>query len=134
MGTWGINPFEDDYHLDWFEGLERNDKPARYLAECLISEGVGLDYFEEAQVLCAAIVVDGLLHGPTDDLPVHVKVWMRENEDLRIAKLVPCAIAGVDRLLANSETSRLWSENQTLHAQWKSRISALRDRLAGRTA
>lgn len=102
-----------------------------FLKECLNLEDTDeLEYMACAGVLGAAVMVDGLLNGPTDDLPEEATDWLKSHKSLKVAPLIPAAIAGLDRLLdETSEINALWMENEELYPQWKSSILALQKRL-----
>ena len=133
MGAWGIHTFEDDHNLDWLNDLLEADKPSAFLKECLDLSDIDedeMEYMPCTGVLCAAVMIDGLLHGPTDDLPEDVLVWLQQNKKLKVAKLVPNAISGLERLLQDgAEMNDLWKENKKLYPKWKKRILDLKARL-----
>jgi hypothetical protein len=133
MGAWGTKPFEDDETLDWLDDLMEQRKPGEFLKECLDLEGI--DYLEHQQcagVLGTAVILDALVNGAREDLPDAAREWVEENRKLAVKPLVPMAIAGLDRLLADdSELHELWRENDKLYPEWKSRITRVRDRLQG---
>ena len=133
MGTFGIHTFEDDHCLDWFSDLLDVDRPTTFFKECLDLSDIDedeMEYMPCTGVLCAAVMIDGLLNGPTDDLPEDVRDWLQQNKKLKVAKLVPDAVSGLDRLLQDgSEMHDLWKENKKLYPKWKKRILDLKTRL-----
>ena len=133
MGTFGIHTFEDDHCLDWFGDLLDADRPTTFFKECLDLSDIDedeMEYMPCTGVLCAAVMIDGLLNGPTDDLPEDVRDWLQQNKKLKVAKLVSDAVSGLDRLLQDgSEMHDLWKENKKLYPKWKKRILDLKNRL-----
>ena len=80
MSAWGIHTFEDDQLADWLVDLVDQEKPMAFLKECLNLEDIDeLEYMACAGVLGAAVMVDGLLNGPTDDLPEEATGLSRTN-------------------------------------------------------
>jgi hypothetical protein len=132
MGAWGTGIFEDDSMLDWLFDLEDANKPVAFLAECLDIDGIDyLEYDNCAGVLGASAIIDGLLNGAPADSPESMMEWIASHKSLKVAKLVPNAIASLDAVISeNSELNELWSENQELYPKWKADITALRDRIA----
>jgi Domain of unknown function (DUF4259) len=118
--------------LDWLVDLEDARKPLAFLAECLDIDGIDyLEYDNCAGVLGASAIIDGLLNGAQADFPESVQEWIASNKSLKVAKLVPNAIASINAVISgNSELNELWSENGELYPKWKADIAALRDRLA----
>jgi hypothetical protein len=131
MGAWGIHTFEDDHNADWLDALIENEQPLAFFRECLDLEGIDeLEYMHGTGVLCPAVMIDALLHGPTADLPREALEWLEKHKKLKVARLLPKAIAGLDRLLDDtSEMNELWKDNEELYPQWRKRILALRRRL-----
>ena len=130
MGAWGFKTFEDDSSLDWLADLA-DAKPHQFLRECLDLDGIDcLEYMHCTGVLCSAVMIDGLLNGPTDDLPEEALEWLKTHKKLKVTPLVPLAIEGLDRLLEDeSELNELWRENTELYRNWKKSIVDLSVRL-----
>ena len=131
MGAWGIHTFEDDSNLDWLDDLVFQEKPIAFFKMCLDLKGIDyLEYMACTGVLCTAVMIDALLHGPTKDLPDDARYWLESNKKLDVTKLIPAAIAGLKRFFeADAELNELWSENKALYAKWKKPIVALQARL-----
>lgn len=133
MGAWGIQTFEDDHNLDWFDDLTDEEKPLAFFKECLDLSEIDddeMEYMPCTGVLCTAVMIDALLNGPTDDLPENVLKWLEENKKLKVAKLVPDAISGRDRLLQDgSEMNDTWKEEEDLYPKWRKQVLDLKDRL-----
>lgn len=132
MGAWGIATFEDDSSLDWLCDLVEEERPLAFLKECLNLKGIDeLEYMHCTGVLCAAVMIDALLNGATRDLPDSAVEWLANYKQLKVQKLVPAAIAGLDRVLGdNSEMNETWAEDSALHAKWKRRVNSIKKRLS----
>jgi hypothetical protein len=131
MGAWGIHTFEDDHSLDWLNDLADQEQPARFFAECLdLEDDDELEYMGCTGVWCTAVMIDGLLNGPTKDLPEPAREWLDSHNKVRVMRLLPAAIAGLERLLdPSSELTALWMENEELYPKWRRGIVSLRNRL-----
>lgn len=131
MGAWGYLTFEDDESLDWLSDLCDQDSPSSFLKECLNLKGIDyLEYQACTGVLCAAVMIDGLLNGPAKDLPEEAIQWLASHPKLRVSRLVAPAISGLERLLGgDAELHELWKENRELYPKWKMRIQSLKRRL-----
>ena len=133
MGAWGIHTFEDDLNVGWFDDLCDEKKPLAFLEDCLDLSPIGEDEMDDescAGVLCTAVIMDGLLNGPTPDLPDEVVSWLEDNKKLKVTKLMPDAIAGLGRfLLDGSEMNDLWNENEDDYPKWKQLAFDLKARL-----
>lgn len=130
MGAWGAKTFEDDHNLDWLGDLV-DEKPLPFLKECLNLDGLDyLEYMHCTGVLCSAVMIDGLLNGPADDMPEEALEWLKSNKKLKVASLVPSAIEGLERVLGDdSEMNDLWRENKKLYPKWKKSVLDLTSRL-----
>lgn len=135
MGAWGHLTFEDDETLDWLGDLIDADKPIAFLKECLdLEDEEELDYTAGAGAIGSAVIIDALLNGPTADLPEEAVEWLGGHEKLKVAPLVPSAIAALDGAMGeDSELNELWSENEELYPQWKAHLLAARSRLAAKS-
>jgi hypothetical protein len=131
MGAWGFKTFEDDSSLDWLGDLGEEEKPLPFLKECLNLDGIDyMEYFHCTGVLSSAVMIDGLLNGPKEDLPEEALEWLKANTKLKVAPLVPIAIDGLERVLGDdSELNELWRENKELYPKWKKSIVDLSVRL-----
>ena len=133
MGAWGIRTFEDDQNLDWLGDLIDQEKPLAFFKECLDLSEIDedeMEYIACTGVLCTAVMIDALLNGPTGDLPEEAVAWLEENDKLKVRKLVPDAMDGLDRLLEDgSEMNDLWKENEELYPKWKQQVLDLKARL-----
>ena len=131
MGAWGIATFEDDSNLDWLCDLEDEDKPLGFLKECLDLKGIDeLDYMSCTGVLCAAVMIDAILNGATKDLPQSAIVWLENNKKLKVQKLLPNAIGGLERILGDkSEMNETWAEEPEHYSKWKKHVNGIKKRL-----
>ncbi|MBS0261157.1 MAG: DUF4259 domain-containing protein, partial [Planctomycetes bacterium] len=66
----------------------------------------------------------------TKDLPETALEWLEAHGDLKVDKLVPAAVAGLEQFFAeDAEINELWSENKKLYAKWKKPILEMKGRL-----
>ena len=132
MGAWGIATFEDDLNLDWLCDLEEEERPLAFLTECLNLKGIKeLEYMHCTGVLCAAVMIDAILNGATKDLPESAIAWLENNKKLKVQKLLPAAIEGLDRVLGDkSEMNETWAENADLYPKWKKHVNGIKKRLS----
>jgi hypothetical protein len=130
MGTRGIHTFDDDLNLDWLIDLS-DSKPLPFLKNCLDLKGVEeMEIFACIGVLCASVIVDAILNGPTKDLPEDALAWLKTNKKLKVRPLVPAAITGLERLLEDdSEMNSEWQTEKKLYPKWKKSIVELKKRL-----
>jgi hypothetical protein len=135
MGSWGIHTFEDDLNLDWLIDLG-DARPLPFLKECLDLSGVDdMEIFACTGVLCASVMIDALLNGPTPDLPEDALAWLKKNKKLKVSPLIPAAIAGLGRLLDDdSELNSEWQGDKKHYPKWKKSVLALKKRLEKKRA
>jgi hypothetical protein len=58
-----------------------------------------LEMMHCAGVLGTCVMIDGILNGPTDDLPDDAIDWLSSNKKLAIKRLLPQAVEGLDAIL-----------------------------------
>lgn len=133
MGAHGINVFDEDTAADWLADLCDHDEPIEFFKECLELEDVEyLELMESAGILGTCTMIDGLINGPTPDLPDEALDWLSANKNLKMVSrdLLPKAIQGLDAILGeNCEIHELWLENDEYYPAWKQSIIDLRSRL-----
>lgn len=135
MGTWGIRTFDDDTALDWLGDFDPS-APVQYLRDAL-ARAAGDEYLgfsECVHVLCAAEIIDGVLHGPRPGLPEPVIdiITANESNDIEIARLAAVAASRLAAVLSDrSELNELWSENTKEYTDWTNHVRDLMNRLRG---
>ncbi|WP_034261534.1 DUF4259 domain-containing protein [Actinospica robiniae] len=134
MGTWDVEPFDNDDAADFADDLddvpesERPEMIRAALVAAIDNDGY-LDYDEGAHAVAAAALVaagvpgnEGLSprhHGPKQPIPALPKDF------------VDLAIRAVDRVMADkSELRELWEEGSGGEGPWHSSMHRLRAALA----
>jgi hypothetical protein len=132
MGAWGAGTFQNDDAADWlYEFTEAGNEAV--LRTGLEATEIGEGYLEApraSRILGACEIVAALRGRPAPDLPEEARNWVEQHAELDVSSLVPVAIGGIDRILAeNSELNELWSENQAEYPAWRGSLLDLRSRL-----
>jgi hypothetical protein len=130
MGTWGINPFENDDAMDWLGELQEKGDLA-FLAASLSPEEIEgyLEAPDGVCILCASEIIAAAVTGESENLPAEALSWLQEH-DLDLLSLVPLARTKVARVLADrSEISELWEENPEDFPAWRDSVVRLQARL-----
>lgn len=97
MGAHGINTFDEDHAADWLADLCDQEDPKDFFRECLDLDGIeDLEMMESAGVIGTCVMIDGILHGPTSDLPEDAVDWINAHKKLAVRRFLPKAIAGQD--------------------------------------
>lgn len=131
MGAWGINNFDNDDALDWFDYF--CDKPSKELLQDAFASvlEVGDDYLEAteaANALVAAEVVASLKDSPASNLPEHIEEGLN-NLNVKINDvLILNAIKSAERVKSDSELKELWEETDNFQ-EWNSIVDDLINRL-----
>ena len=120
--------------MDWAADLAEADD----LSVCERSlnpeelRGYYLQAPDGVSILCACEVLAALRGRPSPHLPEEVQQWVGSHRRLDVTRLLPVAIAKIDRVLAeHSELDELWKENETDYPSWHAGVDDLKSRLAG---
>jgi internalin A len=129
MGTWGHNSFENDWSLDWIDGLLKSkSKTPVQQAIKNATRRLGPDAdVSVAAVAAAEVVAYSRGHGPRD-FPDNGMMWVDERGFIASDVLASDAISALENILAESELAELWKE--TSDRDWKRSVKALLKRLS----
>jgi hypothetical protein len=128
MGTWDIQPFDNDTAADFANDLDDADTPEReaLIRMVLMRAADSKDYLEapEAEEAVAAAALVAAQCSGTE--PANIPYGPEEPIPTLPADLRSLAVASLDRVLADeSELSELWEESEGGRA-WKRSIGQLR--------
>ena len=132
MGAWGAGVFENDDAWDW--ASEFGDNPSIEFVDTALRTvaDYGDEYLElpECGAALAAAEFVAALHGhPAPDLPVEIRAHVAGHDNTDLTRLLPLALAAVDRVARESEMKELWDETDDPSA-WHAAIADLRSRLS----
>lgn len=128
MGSWGMDPFDNDDAGDWSWTLEDGAGPEA-VREALVSAATSPDELTAAPAVAAAALVGAALGVPVP-LPDAMQEWLAAQDLTVVGALAPDAVAALDQVLADSELGDTWDEQG---ADWREQTQALRDGIAGAT-
>ncbi len=130
MGAWGIDVFDNDEASDWLHELGTSGDIG-LLSESLASAAAPyLEAPEAERLLCAAAAIAASLEKTAGGEPEKLMEWAVASNKDEVRALVPEAIAGVSRVLADeSELRELWQENEEEYPAWESQLKGLIERL-----
>jgi Domain of unknown function (DUF4259) len=134
MGTWDTKTFDNDDAMDWVAELTGVDDLS--ICERSLNPEELRGYYLQAPdcvgVLCAGEVLAALRGRPSPDLPQEVQQWIAAHRRLDPSRLLPVALAKIDRVVAgHSELDELWKENEAHYPTWRAGVADLRSRLGG---
>lgn len=136
MGTWGINPFENDNAMDWvLEELETpQGRPVLGRALRPVADSEPDEYIDapSGEIAVAAAAIVAAINGyPGGELPWQAMRHLRRPEEPR-DQLKLLAILAVNRALAvNSELADTYAESSPgADAEWRTSMEDLRHRLS----
>jgi len=129
MGAWGSGPFDNDDAADWaWQLTDDADEAVVAAALTTVTGEVSPDAPAASCAIAAAEVVAAGLGRPHPELPDEVADWVVSRRDRPWARLIPAALAALDRVAADSELAELWGETDV--AAWGAELDDLRARLA----
>lgn len=136
MGIWGINPFENDFALDWLASFGPNDFRLidRTLAGvAALTAADYLDADDACEVLAAAECLAAAGGQPAAQLPDEITTWVQENRPFSLKPAyLTMAQAAVARVRHNSELQALWAESDE-YDTWQATLINLQQRLTNIT-
>jgi hypothetical protein len=135
VGTWGIEPFENDDASDWAWELEEGDlrsqlfaavaAAADWPADELMETAEGANAVAAAQVIAHLLGREPLTH--TEELTAVLEA----RKFTPYAELIQEALAALERVQAEqSELEANWQESED-YAEWKASLVRIRGALAG---
>lgn len=128
MGSWGMDPFDNDDAADWAYALEDGAGPsALQTALAEVVRRPDPDLLAEAPAVAAAALVAAAL-GVSVALPDAMREWLAAQDLARVGALAHGAVAALDRVLADSDLADTWGEQGD---EWREQTQALRDGIAG---
>lgn len=135
MGSWGMDPFDNDDAGDWAWTLEDGAGP-EVVRDALVAatapasgETEGPDEPDEpaeAPAVAAAALVAAALGVPVA-LPDTMREWLAAQDEGAVRALAPEAVAALDSVLASSELADLWDEQGS---DWRDQTRTTRDAIA----
>lgn len=133
MGTWGIEPFENDTAADWVWDLE----DATVIEPLTSALDVGPAYID-ADVGVLAICAAHLLAAARDqrraeEIPEDLLGFLTKHRPAILALEPQPVIALLKRILDedDSELAQLWQESDEDHAKWVAHVSGIIETLRG---
>ncbi len=125
MGSWGMEPFDNDDAGDWSWTLEDGAGPDA-VREALAAAASSPDELTAAPAVAAAALV-GAAWGVPVALPDAMQEWLTAQDLASVRALADRAVAALDHVLADSELADTWDEQG---AEWRTQTKALRDGIA----
>jgi len=130
MGSWGMDPFDNDDAGDWAFTLEEGAGPEA-VRDALVAVTAPVepdepDELAEAPAVAAAALVAAALGVPVV-LPDEMREWLAAQDEGTVRALEPEAVAALDAVLSSSELADLWDEQGS---DWRDQTRATRDAIA----
>ena len=127
MGTWGIEPFENDTAADWVWDLEESSS----IEPLTTALDVGPAYID-ADVGVLAVCAAHLLAAARDprrveEIPEDLLEFLTKHRPALLAIDPQPAVAVLKRILDedDSELAQLWQESDEDHAKWVAHVSGI---------
>lgn len=127
MGSWGLDPFDNDDAGDWSWTLEDGAGPEALRDAFAAVATPSEDPADGANAVAAASLV-AAARGVAVTIPESMQQWLAAQDVPTVAALAPEAVAALDAVLSGSELAALWDEQGQ---EWRERTRALRADLAG---
>jgi len=137
MSAWAGGAFDNDDAADWSEDFGNADLAAglRLITDALSAitqadDVADLDYTTETLAVAAAELVASINGQPIDASPYNetARQWIARVRPIPDPALTELARLAVSRITSpNSELAELWDQSES--AEWRSAMSALRDKL-----
>lgn len=125
MGSWGMDPFDNDDAGDWSWILEDGAGPEA-VREALAAGATSTDELTAAPAVAAAALVGAAWEVPVV-LPDAMQEWLAAQDTASVRALAEGAVAALDKILADSELADTWDEQGD---GWRTQTEALRDGIA----
>ncbi len=132
MGAWGTGSFENDAARDWFYLVEEAVEPGLVIASALDAALAEAGYLEldSAYAAVAAAELSASCAGEApDELPDHIRRWVREHPHEPHASEIEHAVHAVERVRRESELRELWDEETGSDNSWLRAVDDLVARL-----
>jgi hypothetical protein len=129
MGSWGMDPYDNDDAGDWAWTLEDGAGPEAVrdaLVAATVPPSDEMDEPAEAPAVAAASLVAAALGVPVA-LPDTMREWLVAQDEGAVRALAPEAVAALDSVLASSELADLWDEQGS---DWRDQTRTTRDAIA----
>lgn len=134
MGTWDVEPFDNDHAADFGGDLDaaaESERPA-IIRAALLTAAANDDYLQcddGAYAVAAAVLVAAGL--PGGEGSTHTPYGPKQPIPALSNDFIDLAIRAVDRVMADkSELRELWEEGSTQPGPWHSSMHRLRSALA----
>ncbi len=126
MGAWGVGIFDDDTSCDFI------DKAMDTGAVALIEEAMEVDMdryidFEDAhKIIVSAALIDTVVNATDHQYPSeNFALWLKDQPHAEIAGFKDDIALRLHSVLADSELSELWQDEEDKFPQWKAIIARL---------
>jgi hypothetical protein len=126
MGSWGLDPFDNDDAGDWSWTLEDGAGPEALRDAFAAVVPPSADASAGANAVAAASLV-AAARGVRVTIPESMQEWLEAQDGPTVAALAPEAVAALDAVLSGSEVAATWDEQG---AEWRERTRAMRAALA----
>ncbi len=130
MGAWGTGIFDDDTSCDLLADVIE-DGALSFVRDALeIDTSDYIEYEDAYKIIVSAALIDTLLnqtdhHYPVDDFDT----WLAAQPRAEILAHQAAILASLRLVLADSEITELWQENEEEFPEWQANIQALIDGL-----
>ncbi len=126
MGSWGMDPFDNDDAGDWSWTLEDGAGPEALREALAAATSTSPDELVAAPAVAAAALVASALGVPVA-LPEPMQEWLAAEDPSAVRALAPEALAAVDSVLEASDLASTWDEQGPA---WREQTRAMRDAIA----
>jgi hypothetical protein len=127
MGSWGLDPFDDDDAGDWSWTLEDGAGPEA-LRDAFAAVATPSEDPADSAIAVAAASLVAAARGVPVTIPASMQEWLAARDASIVAALAPEAVAALDAVLADSGLADVWDEQGP---EWRQRTRAMRTALAG---
>ena len=126
MGAWGVGIFDDDTSCDLID--EAMDDGALSLIEEAMEVDMDqyIEYEDAYKIIVSAALIDTVVNATDHQYPSeNFELWLKDQPHAEIAAYKDDIAIRLNSVLADSEISELWQENEEDFPQWKAIITRL---------
>lgn len=126
MGAWGVGIFDDDTSCDFID--EAMDTGALALIEEAMEVDMDqyIDFMDAHKIIVSAALIDTVVNATDHQYPVeNFDEWLKEQPQQEIAAFKDDIAIRLNSVLADSELSELWQDEEEKFPQWKAIIARL---------
>lgn len=126
MGAWGVGIFEDDTSCDLID--EAMDDGALTLIEEAMEVDMDqyIDFEDAHKIIVSAALIDTIVNATDHHYPTeNFDEWLKDQPHDEIAAFKDDIALRLHSVLADSELSELWQDEEESFPQWKAIIARL---------